>query len=85
MTRASQSSRRAARRRRVEVGRLPGLWIEGTARGTFTLVGADGTIHRERFGVGAGALLWKAGGMSFLLQGAGPKDEATSIGAQVDP
>ena len=69
----------------VEVGSLPALWIEGTARGTFTLVGADGTIHRERFDVGAGALLWKADGMAFLLQGAGPKDEATSIAARVDP
>lgn len=69
----------------VEVGRLPALWIEGTARGTFALVGADGTIHRERFDVGAGALLWKADGMAFLLQGAGPKDEATSIAARVDP
>ena len=69
----------------VEVGRLPGLWIEGTARGTFTLVGADGTIHRERFDVGAGALLWKADGMAFLLRGAGPKDEAASIAARVDP
>ncbi len=69
----------------VEVGRLPALWIEGTARGTFTLVGADGTIHRERFDVDAGALLWKADGMAFLLQGAGTKDEATSIAARVDP
>ena len=69
----------------VAVGSLPALWIEGTARGTFTLIGADGTIHRERFDVGAGALLWKAEGMAFLLQGAGPKDEATSIAARVDP
>jgi hypothetical protein len=69
----------------AEVGRLPGLWIEGTARGTFTLIGADGTIHRERFDVGAGVLLWKAGGMAFLLQGAGPRDEAASIAARVDP
>ena len=69
----------------VEVGRLPALWIEGTARGTFTLVGADGTIHRERFDVDAGALLWKAGGMAFLLQGARTKGEATSIAARLDP
>jgi len=69
----------------VEVGSLPALWIEGTAAGTFTLVGADGTIHRERFDVGAGALLWQADEMAFLLQGAGTKGEATSIAAQVDP
>ena len=69
----------------VEVGSLPALWIEGTARGTFTLVGADGTIHRERFDVGAGVLLWKADGMAFLLQGSAPKEEATSIAARVDP
>jgi len=68
----------------VQVGRLPALWIEGTARGTFTLVGADGTIHHERFDVAAGALLWKADGMAFLLQGAGTKGEATSIAARVD-
>jgi hypothetical protein len=69
----------------VEVGRLPALWIEGTARGTFTLVGADGTIHRERFDVDAGALLWKADDMACLLQGAGTKGEATSFAARVDP
>jgi hypothetical protein len=69
----------------VEIGRRPALWIEGTARGTFTLVGADGTIHRERFDVDAGALLWKADDMAFLLQGAGGRDEATSIAARVDP
>jgi hypothetical protein len=46
---------------------------------------ADGTVHRERFDIGAGALLWRAGGMAFLLQGAGPKDEATSIAVRIDP
>jgi hypothetical protein len=68
----------------VEVGRLAALWIAGTARGTFTLVGADGTTHRERFDVDAGALLWKADDMAFLLQGAGTKGEAASVAARVD-
>ena len=40
----------------VTVGDLPALWIEGTARGTFTLIGADGTVHRESFDVGTGVL-----------------------------
>jgi hypothetical protein len=67
----------------VQVGRLPALWIEGTARGTFTLVGADGAVHRERFDIGAGVLLWKADGMAFLLQGA-PKAKALQLAAEVD-
>jgi hypothetical protein len=67
----------------VKVRRLPALWIEGKARGTFTLVGADGTIHRERFDVGAGVLLWKDDGMAFLLQGA-PKAKALQLAAEVE-
>jgi len=35
---------------------------------------ADGTVHREHFDIGDGALLWQAGGMAFLVQGAGPKE-----------
>jgi hypothetical protein len=68
----------------VKFGRLPALWIEGTARGTFTLIGADGTVHRERFEVSPGVLLWKADGMAFLLQGALSKAEALGLAAQVD-
>ena len=84
-TRASRSFRPAGGARTSGRGRLPALWIEGTARGTFTLIGADGTVHRERFEVSPGVLLWKDDGMAFLLQGAGSKDAATSIAAQVDP
>lgn len=69
----------------ANVGRVRALWIEGTARGTFTLVGADGAVHRERFDVSPGVLLWKDGGMAFLLQGAGTKLNATRLAAQVDP
>jgi hypothetical protein len=68
----------------VKFGRLPALWIEGRARGTFTLIGADGTVHRERFEVSPGVLLWKADGMAFLLQGAPTKVEALQLAAQVD-
>jgi hypothetical protein len=55
------------------------LWIEGAARGTFTLIGADGAVHRESFEVSPGALLWRSGGMSFLLQGAGSKLDAARL------
>lgn len=68
----------------VTAGGLPALWIEGTARGTFTLVGADGAVHRESFDVGAGVLLWKQVGMTFLLQGAGSRVEAIKLAAEVD-
>jgi hypothetical protein len=47
-------------------------------------VGADGTVHRESFEVGAGVLLWKRDGMSFLLQGATSKDAAFGLAADVD-
>jgi hypothetical protein len=67
----------------TKVGRLPALWIEGTARGTFTLIGADSGVHRERFDVGAGVLLWKADGMAFLLQGADSRRDATRLAAEV--
>ena len=67
----------------VKVGPHPGLWIEGSARGTFVLTGADGTTHRERFEVSSGALLWRAAGMTFLLQGAGSKAVAIGLAAKV--
>jgi hypothetical protein len=66
----------------VKFRRLPAPWIEGTAPGTFTLIGADGTVHRERFEVSPGVLLWKADAMAFLLQGA-PKAKALQLAAEV--
>jgi hypothetical protein len=66
----------------VKIGSLPGLWIEGTARGIFTLIGADGTTHKERFEVEKGALLWKQDGVALLLQGAGTKEKASKIAAE---
>ena len=68
----------------VTVGGVPALWIEGAARGTFTLVGADGTVHRESFEIGSGALVWKRNGMTFLLQGTPSKDHAIRLAADVD-
>jgi hypothetical protein len=67
----------------VYAGRLHGLWIEGAARGTFTLVGADGAVHRESFEVAPGVLLWRKDGMSFLLQGSGSKLDATRLARAV--
>ena len=69
----------------VGVGGVPGLWIEGAAQGTFTLVGADGAVHRERFDVGSGVLLWEQEGMAFLLHGAGSKADAVLLGAALEP
>ncbi len=60
-------------------GRLQALWTEGTAHGTFTLIGADGGVHRERFEVSPGALLWKDDGFAFLLQGAGTMGQAVQV------
>lgn len=65
----------------VKVGRFPALWIEGTARGIFTLIGADGTVHKERFDVDKGALLWKQDGVALLLQGASSVERATKLAA----
>jgi hypothetical protein len=65
----------------VKIGRLPALWIEGTSRGIFTLIGADGTVHKERFDVDKGALLWKQDGLALLLQGAGSLEQATKLAA----
>jgi len=69
----------------VTVGTLPALWIEGAARGTFTLVGADGAIHRESFEVSLGVLLWMQDGMTFFLQGAGPQDAAIRFAEDLKP
>jgi hypothetical protein len=66
----------------VKIGKLPGLWIEGTSRGVFTLIGADGTVHKERFDVEKGALLWKRDGVALLLQGAGSEERATTLAAE---
>ena len=65
----------------VTIGDLSGVWLEGAARGTFTLVGADGAIHREAFEVSPGALLWQRGDMAFLLQGAWSRDDALRLAA----
>jgi hypothetical protein len=65
------------------VGPNRALWIAGTARGTFTVVGADGLLHRELFDVADGALLWRADGVAFLLQGAGTKENAARLAAGV--
>jgi hypothetical protein len=67
----------------VTIGRLRALWIEGTARGTFTVTGADLAVHKELFDVAAGALLWQDGGVAFLLQGAGTKENAARLAAAV--
>ena len=66
----------------VGLRRLPALWIEGTARGTFTVIGADGTVHYERFEVSPGVLLWKDDRQAFLLQGAGPKLHTMQLAAE---
>ena len=68
----------------VAAAGVQGLWTEGASRGTFSLVGADGTVHRESFDVGSGALLWKRDGMTYLLQGAGTRDAAVRLAADVD-
>ena len=83
-TRASRSfpcQRHRGGRPRSETCRPSGS--EGSARGTFTLIGADGAVHRESFDVAAGVLLWKEDEMTFLLQGAGSSLEATSLAAEV--
>jgi hypothetical protein len=69
----------------VAAGSLRALWIAGAARGTFTLVGADGAVHRELFEVAAGALLWKDGEAALLLQGAGSRERALELASRARP
>ena len=69
----------------VTVDGMSALWVAGTARGLFTVVGADGAIHKEVFDVAQGALLWEDDGVAFLLQGAGTQDEAARLAANVTP
>ena len=69
----------------VSIGGLSALWIAGTARGLFSVIGADGAVHKELFDVADGALLWEDAGVAFLLQGAGTKDEAARLAADVAP
>ena len=74
----------AGKAEEVDAGDLKALWVEGTARGTFTLIGADGTVHRESFDVGPGILLWRNEGMTFLLQGSESQSDAIRLAATVD-
>jgi hypothetical protein len=67
----------------LAIDRVAALWVEGAARGTFTLVGADGAVHREHFDVGSGALLWTRGAMTYLLQGAAGKAEAARLAVEL--
>jgi hypothetical protein len=66
----------------VKIGKRSGLWVEGAGRGIFTLIGADGTVHKERFDVEQGALLWKQDGVALLLQGTGSQERATKLAAE---
>jgi hypothetical protein len=65
----------------VDVRGLAGLWLEGAARGTFALTGADGMEHRESFEVAEGALLWERDGLAFLLSRAPSSAEAVRLAA----
>lgn len=67
----------------VSIGGVPALWIQGSARGTFTLIGADGRTHREAFEVSPGALLWRDQGRAFLLQGTSSREDALRLAAGV--
>jgi hypothetical protein len=67
----------------VTVGRLRAVWFAGAARGTLTVLGADGRTHYEAFHVADGALFWEADGMAFLLHGAASKAEAARLAANV--
>ena len=71
------------RAEKVTVGSGRGLWIAGTARGTLTLIGADGAVHRELFGVVEGSLLWQAGDVALLLQGTASKADALRLANDV--
>lgn len=69
----------------VTVGQRPALWVAGAARGTITVIGADGTVHHELFDVAAGALLWQSDTITFLLQGTGTKEQALRLAAEISP
>ena len=73
----------AGKAEEVDAGGQRAMWVEGEARGTLRLIGADGAVHRESFEVRPGALLWRKGGMSFLLQGAPSKDDAARLANDV--
>jgi hypothetical protein len=74
-------TRSVAEELQLDDGR-PAQWISGEALGTFALVGADGAVHRERFEVAAGSLLWQEGRAAFLLQGAGSAERALRLAAE---
>jgi len=74
----------AGRAEDVAVGDRPALWVEGAARGTFTLTGADGAVHRETFEASPGVLLWRDDGTTFLLQGAGTRAASVDFASRVD-
>jgi hypothetical protein len=67
----------------AEIGSHAAVWVAGSARGTLTVIGADGAVHQEEFAVEDGALLWEDGGFVFLLQGAGSKADALRLAAGV--
>jgi hypothetical protein len=67
----------------ITAGSLRATWIAGEARGTFSVIGADGATHRETFAVAEGALLWEDRGVAFLLQGAGSEANAARLAASV--
>jgi hypothetical protein len=68
----------------VTIGNVPAVWIAGEARGTFTVIGADGEQHREAFVVEQGVLKWEEAGVGFLLQGARQKVDAVRLAASVE-
>jgi RNA polymerase sigma-70 factor (ECF subfamily) len=69
----------------VEIGGVPGVWIEGGARATYTFIGADGQRHHEALATDRPLLLWQRDGIAFRLEGAADRDLAVTLAEALRP
>jgi hypothetical protein len=65
--------------REIDVGGEDGVWIDGTARATYTYIGADKQRHFEALEPRGTLLLWQRGRVAFRLEGAPSLDDALRI------
>ena len=63
----------------VSVAGRPAVWLEGEVQATYTFVGADGKLHREKLPVSGNVLLWEEDGIAFRLETAASQETALEV------
>jgi hypothetical protein len=66
----------------VRVGSAEGFWLSGAPH-EFLYVNADGTVDTETIRLATSTLVWSAGGITYRLESALPRDSAVAMAASM--